>query len=103
MSEETINTIERRREDASDEGLDVTLSLPKGVYKEANWHDDVPLEAADEEKKEETSYEFFKKEWNYESPQGDVEDDLERRLVLFRRARLRRTGNKALRFVGKVA
>jgi len=101
MSESIVNIKERSEKGVSEEGLDVALDLPESVYN-ANWRDDIPEEARDE-RKEETSYEFFDEETSYESPQGDVGASLEKRLELFGRDRLRGIGGKTLEFVRKAA
>ena len=66
MSEKIININDRRKE-RENKVPDEALELPKEVYN-ANWRDDI-VDEAEDEIKEETSFEPFENEQDYRSPE----------------------------------
>ena len=93
MSGKIININERRT--GENEVPDEKLSLPKEVH-EANWRDDI-VDEADDEIEEATSFEPFENEQEYKSKEV-IGREAENEIAAFKRANMKKYGNKVLNF-----
>ncbi len=96
----TININVKERNGRENEVPDEVIDLPNKVH-DANWHDDIPDEAEDETK-EETSFEPYENEQDYKSSEI-VSREAENLINAFERSKLQNFGDKTLRVFRKAA
>ena len=90
-------SVENIKNNRKEVGEDIVFNIPNdGKVYNANWHDDIVVDQADDEN-ESLGFEEYNNEADYDSSKVKESAEADRKIELFSKSRLRNIGHRALK------